>query len=444
MRDLKLLAVDDDPLILAALRTAVPPSWKLISHDSHADLPPGPFHAALVDMHLTKHLGRAEGLEVVRQLRAEDPHLEIIAMSGDLDHELMEKGLKSGAFRFLAKPLQAEELKLTLDKVEELLLLRGALQRSNRTVPHWLGTSGPAMEVHRQIANLKGERGTILIEGESGTGKEVVAQLLHAQRSDTPFVAVNMAGMPENLFESELFGHVRGAFTGADQNKMGLAEAAHGGDLFLDEIEAMPLGLQAKLLRFLETGEVRRVGAKESVTVQARVIVATNENLADLAKAGKFREDLLWRVSGKRIKLPRLSERREDIPLLCETFLAEDSVRKKELSAEALEALQAHSWPGNVRELRRVCEQLILQAPLPVIRGRDVTALLSPQLATEIGATVDYSLGLPELVNRYEAQIIMRCLEQFKDIDESARVLRISRSSLYKKIKDHGINWRDS
>lgn len=444
MRDLRLLAVDDDDLLLAALRTSLPPNWRLVTHSGAGPLPSGPFHAALIDMHLSGRLDRAEGLEIIRRLRSDDPHLEVIAISGDLDHDLMEKGLKSGASRFLAKPLHAGEVKLTLDKIEEWLLLRGALQRSGRHAQSWLGTSPAAVEVQRQIAALKGERGPILIEGESGTGKEVVSQLLHAQAADTPFVAVNMAGLPENLFESELFGHVRGAFTGADQNKMGLAEAAHGGDLFLDEIEAMPLGLQAKLLRFLETGEVRRVGAKEAVKVQCRVIIATNQNLTEMVRAGKFREDLLWRISGKRVKLPPLRDRKEDIPLLCRAFLAEDTVRKKELSVDALAALTAHSWPGNVRELRRVCEQLLLHSPLPVIRRQDVTALLNAPIATTSVENIDYSQGLPELVNRYEAQIITRCLEQFKDIDETARVLMISRSSLYKKIKDHGITWRDS
>jgi DNA-binding NtrC family response regulator len=443
MRDLRLLAVDDDELLLASLRTSLPEHWRLVDYSGEGPLPPGPFHAALVDMHLTKRLDRAEGLEVIHRLRQEDPHLEVIAMSGDLDHALMDKGLKQGASRFLAKPLHAGELKLTLDKIEEWLLLKGALTRSNQNAKLWLGSSPAAREVQRQIALLKGERGPILIEGESGTGKELAARLLHAQNSDAPFVAVNMAGLPENLFESEIFGHVRGAFTGADQNKMGLAEAAHGGDLFLDEVEAMPLTLQAKLLRFLETGEVRRVGAKDSVTVHCRVIAATNRKLANLVKEGKFREDLMWRLSGKRIGLPPLRERREDLGELCAAFFNEDPVRRKQLTDDSLAALMSHSWPGNVRELRRVCEQLSAVAPLPIIRRQDVTALLEPTLTPADGVNIDYSQGLPELVNRYEAVVITRCLEQYRDIDEVARVLQISRSSLYKKIKDHNINWRD-
>jgi DNA-binding NtrC family response regulator len=398
----------------------------------------------MVDMHLSRRLDRAEGLEVIRHLRADDPHLEVIAISGDLDHDLMERGLKSGASRFLAKPLHAGEVKITLDKIEDWLLLKGALTRASHTSRLWLGSSPPAREVQRQIADLKGERGPLLVEGESGTGKELVARLLHAQNEDAPFVAVNMASLPENLFESELFGHVRGAFTGAEQNKMGLAEAAHGGDLFLDEIEAMPLVLQAKLLRFLETGEVRRVGAKESVQVQCRVIVATNQPLSQLVQTGKFRDDLLWRISGKRVHLPPLRERREDIGELCTAFFNEDSIRRKQLTDDGLAALMSHTWPGNVRELKRVCEQLIAIAPLPIIRRQDVLALLQPTAMPANGESLDYSQGLPDLVNRFEAQVITRCLDQYQDIDETSRVLKISRSSLYKKIKDHNINWRDS
>ncbi|MGE0762235.1 MAG: sigma-54-dependent transcriptional regulator [Bdellovibrionales bacterium] len=444
MRDLTLFVVDDDDLLLAAMRPALPPSWRLVAHDRPQGLPDGPFHAALIDMHLTGNLQRAEGLEVIKTLRQQDPHLDIIAMSGNLDRDLMEKGLKAGASRFLAKPLHPEELNLMLAKIEEWWLLQGALSRKTKPVRSWLGNSAAARDVQKQIAALKGERGPILLEGESGTGKEVVTELLHHQREGTPLVPVNVAGIPDNLFESELFGHVRGAFTGADQNKMGLAEAAHGGDLFLDEVEALPLHLQAKLLRFLETGEVRRVGGKDAIQVQCRVIAATNRSLQQMVNEGKFREDLLWRLSGKKINLPPLRERREDIRLLAETFLKEEQVRRKTLADDGAEALSEYSWPGNVRELRRVCEQLSLQSPLPMIRRQDVLSILQPTAQLENQKPVDFALGLPNLVNQFEAQVISSCLERYQDIDEVARLLQVSRSNLYKKIKDHNIQWRDT
>lgn len=443
MRDLTLLVVDDDDLLVAALRPTLPKSWRLIAMDGLGPLPDEPIHAALIDMHLTGRTDRAEGLEMVKTLRQRDPHLSVIAMSGNLDRDLMEKGLKAGADRFLSKPL-GEELNLLLEKIEEWWLLRGALQRGTRLAEPWIGQSPMAHQIQRQIAELKGEKGPILIEGESGTGKEVVARLLHGQNDSAPFVAANMAGIPENLFESELFGHVRGAFTGADQNKMGLAEAASGGELFLDEIEAMPLTQQAKLLRFLELGEVRRVGAKDPIQVRCRVIVATNQSLSQLVRDGKFREDLLWRLSGRKLTLPPLRQRPEDIGLLAREFLSRDPLRKKELAEDGLQALQDHTWPGNVRELKRICEQLTFQAPLPLIRKVDVAALIQPTMSGDPSENIDFSLGLTELSARYEARVIAKCLERVKDIDEVARILDASRSNLYKKIKDYNINWRES
>lgn len=442
MKDLVLLVVDDDELVIQSVKMALPDQWRMMASQQPNELPERGYHAALVDIHLTGQLGRTEGVEVIRRLSAKNSHLEIIAMSGNLDRQIMEQCLKAGASRFLAKPLSLEELTLTLDKIEALFLLQGAAGRGLGTGARWIGSSTQSQAVQRQIAQLRNENGPILIEGESGTGKEVSAQLIHSQTSLAPFVVINVASVPENLFESEFFGHVKGAFTGADQNKMGLAEAAHGGDLFLDEIEALSPALQAKLLRFLETGEVRRVGGKETIMVQTRVIAATNRNLNQLVSEGKFREDLLWRLSGKKIQLPPLRERTEDIPELVQFFFAQDKYRKKEIGPDALQVLGEYHWPGNVRELKRVCEQLILTAPLPVLRREDVLRVIRPPAQGISTASYDINRGLSELVNEFEAQIIQKALNQHNDIDEVARLLKISRSSLYKKIKDHGIQWR--
>ncbi len=443
MKELVLLVVDDDSLVIQSVKMALPDQWRMMATQNPAELPERGFHAALVDIHLSGQLGRTEGIEVIRRLNQRHAHLEIIAMSGNLDRHLMEQCLKAGASRFLAKPLSLEELNLTLDKIEALFLLQGAKSRSSRTDVRWVGSSAASQNVQRQIAQLRNEAGPILIEGESGTGKEVTAQLIHAQQvGDRPFVAINVASVPENLFESEFFGHVKGAFTGADQNKMGLAEAAQGGDLFLDEIEALTLPLQAKLLRFLETGEIRRVGAKDTLQVQTRVIAATNRNLNQMVSEGKFREDLLWRLSGKKIVLPPLRERTEDIAELTRYFLSLDKYRKKEIADDALQVLKEYHWPGNVRELKRVCEQLILTAPLPVLRREDVLQVIRPPAVALNSASVDLNRGLSELVNDFEAKVIHQALQQQNDIDEVAKLLKISRSSLYKKIKDHGIQWR--
>jgi DNA-binding NtrC family response regulator len=437
---LSLLLVDDDELIAASIRMALPQGWRMTHASTSAEVPKSSFVGALVDMHLTGNMAKAEGLDVIARLRAQDPHLEIVAISGNLDRQLMEGCLKAGASRFLAKPLSPEELQLTLEKIEALYLLRNAASRG-RAKP-WIGSSEVSRRVQRELANLKGEAGPILIEGESGTGKEVAAALIYSQEPATrPFVTVNLAAIPETVFESEFFGHVRGAFTGADQNKMGLAEAAHGGDLFLDEVEALPLTQQAKLLRFLENGEVRRVGAKDSVRVKVRVIAATNRNLDAMVKAGEFREDLLWRLNGRKILLPPLRDRAEDVGELANHFLQSERPRRnKELEQDAVTALQAHHWPGNVRELRRIVEQLALHAPLPVIRREDVLrALPSSARANSPTFNIDLSQGLTKLLSDYEAQLVRLALAKKNDVDEAALLLGISRSSLYKKIKDHDI-----
>jgi DNA-binding NtrC family response regulator len=438
---LKLLVVDDDDLIIQSIKMCVAEQWRVVSANAANEIRNEAFDAAFVDMHLTPNKSKAEGVNIIAQLHKADPHLEIVAMSGDLDRELMEGCLKAGAARFLAKPLTPEEITLTLEKIEALGLMRRATTRRKQNSTIWVGESEPSLQIIKQIASLKGEAGPICIEGESGTGKEVVASLLNQQEEDRPFITVNVAALPENVFESEVFGHVRGAFTGADQNKMGLAEAAHNGDLFLDEIEALPLSQQAKLLRFLESGEIRRVGAKENIKVNARVIAASNQNLSQMVKDGKFREDLLWRLNGKRIQLPPLRSRREDIPALAMFFLERERPRRnKTLSDDAKVRLSAHAWPGNVRELKRACEQLSLYSPLPIIRSEDVEKVL-PSIASQpdVAQNIDLDRGLSQLLEDYEAQLIRIALKTKTEIEDAADLLKISRSSLYKKIKDYNI-----
>src|SRR6185312_11587125 len=209
-------------LVIQSVKRALPTSWRMLATRRAEDLPTRGYHAALVDIHLTGQLGKTEGLDVIRALARKDPHLEIIAMSGNLERAVMEQCLKAGASRFLAKPLSVEELTLTLGKIEVLFLLQDASSRSLSSC--WLGSSPLSQKIRRQIAELSLEEGPILIEGESGTGKEVAAQLIHATRSAKPFIVINLASLTDSLFESEFFGHVKGAFTGAEQNKMGLAE----------------------------------------------------------------------------------------------------------------------------------------------------------------------------------------------------------------------------
>lgn len=444
----RVLIVDDDDLVPASLRLALPSNWSISSCSTlEAALALENLDgitAAFVDMHLTGDLSKAEGLVVLRHLKSLNPHLEFVAMSGDLDRKLMEQGLESGATRFLAKPIGSEEFLQTLEKIEALALLKEAA-RTRPDEPRWVGKSTSSLEALRSIAALKGERGPILIEGESGTGKEVAAWLIcrqEAAQGSRPFVQVNLGAIPESVFESEMFGHVKGAFTGADQHKIGLAEAANGGDLFLDEIEALPAANQAKLLRFLESGEIRKVGARETTKVSVRVVAATNRDLQEMVQNGEFREDLMWRVSGKRLKLPALRNRIDDIKDLATYFLSlERPRRNKTLADDAVEVLKKHRWNGNVRELKRLCEQVCLVSPLPIVRAEDVLLAL-PQGSIESSnprSDLDLSLGLVELTARFEAQVIREAVSRWNDLDIAAEKIGISRSSMYKKMKDYGI-----
>lgn len=435
-RVFNLLLVDDDSLIHQSFRLCLPSHWRSVSATKPDEIPEGrSFHAAFVDLHLTGN--KPDGLQVLEKLKTTNPGAELIAMSGEVRRELMEAALRAGAERFLAKPLHSEELLLLLQKIEALWdLKQGSSRRPSGT--RWIGGGTASRQVLGRIAALKGETSPVLIEGESGSGKEVAARLLYEQEdSERPFVPVNIAALPENLFESEIFGHVKGAFTGADRDKVGLAEAADGGDLFLDEIEALPLAQQVKLLRFLESGEIRRVGAREAVRVNCRVIAASNRPLEKMVKEGQFREDLYFRLAAHRIELPPLRERLEDLnELVLAFFEAERPRRNKTVTEDGLAAMKGYSWPGNVRELKRVCQQLSLTSPLPLIRDADVKAILTGAGLGDPSAPVDLSLGLSRLVEDFERDVIRRALAATDDVEEAAGLLKVSRSNLYKKIKD--------
>lgn len=437
---LNLLIVEDDQILASSLKLMAPDVFKVHQVQKSSLVPDHIFfHAALVDMHLEVKPGEvADGPIVIQKLSSQNPQTEIVAMSGHLDRDLMERAINSGAGRFLAKPLLAEEVQAVLGKIEAVWNLRLFSSGKKGSSIQLLGTSTATENLRKKIAELKQERKSILIEGETGTGKEVVAQLLNQQEGARPFVSVNCSALTESLFESEFFGHVKGAFTGADSNKIGLAEAAHGGDLFLDEIEALPLSQQAKLLRFLESGEVRRVGAKESLQVQVRIIAASNIPLKTLIAEKKFREDLYFRLSSHLIQIPPLRERLDDIADLAKSFIElERPRRNKEFESATLEQLQKYPWPGNVRELKRVCEQLCLTSPLPILRKEDVDKLLFYS-SSNVASLKTYN-SLEEFMNFQEKAFIEDCLKQTKNMDQACERLKVSKSNLYKKIKDLGI-----
>lgn len=443
-QQLNLLIVEDDPSLSASLKLLASDFFKVYVAQKPSLIPDHIFfHAALVDMHLeVVPPEAADGIGVIQKLVKKNPQIEVVAMSGNLNRALMEKAIHAGAQRFLAKPLSAEELNSVLEKIEAYWNLRFAGQTQNKQKNQLVGLSNTAENLRKQIASLKSEIAPVLIEGETGVGKDIVAQILNHQEANRPFVTVNCSALTENLFESEFFGHVKGSFTGADSNKIGFAEAAHGGDLFLDEIEALPLSQQAKLLRFLESGEIRKVGAKEAQHVQVRIIAASNIPLKQLIAEKKFREDLYFRLSAHRIEIPPLRDRTEDIPAIAQHFIdAEKPKRNKSFEDSALESFKKYNWPGNIRELKRVCEQLVLVSPLPVIREADVQKLLYTGAQADSSTYLSLEQTLEDFLKKQEKKFIEFCLTQTKDIDKSCDILKISKSSLYKKIKDLGINY---
>jgi len=441
---LNLLIVEDDQILATSLKMMAPDGFKVYLVQKPELIPDHVFfHGALVDMHLTvQSHSEPDGPIVIQKLIKKNPQTEIVAMSGILDRALMEKAIKAGAQRFLAKPLLAEEVIAVLEKIEAYWNLRQFTYEKFSTKNHLVGKSHETDLLRKKIAQLKMERTAILIEGETGTGKEVVAQLIAGQDGQKPFVSVNCSAVTDTLFESEFFGHVKGAFTGADTNKIGYCEAAHGGNLFLDEIEALPLNQQAKLLRFIESGEFKKVGGKENQFSQTRIIAASNIPLKTLIADKKFREDLYFRLSANLIEIAPLRNRQDDIFELANYFIdLEKPRRNKELDPEAIEVLASYSWPGNVRELKRICEQLVLTSPLPIIRSDDVRNLIFRPNTTASVEEFDHTQSLEYFLNTKEKQFIENSLQKTKDIEKSAELLKISKSNLYKKIKDLGIQY---
>lgn len=324
-----------------------------------------------------------DGLKLLRRLRDSHPHLPVVVVTARSDLQSAVSAYQGGAFEYLPKPFDVDELALVVTRALQGNATPGIRPRPAIEDPDQLIGAGPAMQsVFRAIGRLAGTNFTVLITGESGTGKELVARALHrhSPRSHQPFIALNTAAIPAELLESELFGHERGAFTGANALRVGRFEQAHGGTLFLDEIGDMPPPLQTRLLRVLAEGEFYRVGGRQSVRVDVRVISATHQQLEKHVQLGHFREDLFHRLNVVQIHIPPLRERREDFQLLLEHLMAsaaqELELPSKRLTADAMAVLRERDWPGNVRELRNVCRRLMLMAPGRIVHRSDLAELL--------------------------------------------------------------------
>jgi two-component system, NtrC family, nitrogen regulation response regulator NtrX len=447
-----ILVIDDDPNTLASLARA----FRLAGHEAVV------CDSATRALELAKSqrfdlilsdvvMPGKDGIALLEELKKTGVASPVVMMSGQASIEMAVRATKLGAVDFLEKPISTDKLLLTVENA--LRITR--LEEENRELKRRLGRhetvwTSPAMrEVMSQVDRVAPTETRVCIRGETGTGKELIARTLHQKspRRGAAFVSLNCAAVPAELIESELFGHEKGSFTGAAGRHIGKFEQAHRGTLFLDEIGDMPLPMQAKLLRVLEEGEIERVGGDKPLPVDVRVIVATHRNLEEQVRQGTFREDLYHRIYVFPLILPRLRERREDIPVLAEHFAQQladqNNWKPKRFSGQAMEALSAYAWPGNVRELRNVIERILLLSDGDAVEEDAVMrALPQAALAGSNGASGPLDAGT--LTNRVEAfereTLVAELKRNHNHMTNTAKALGLERSHLYKKCQQLGID----
>jgi DNA-binding NtrC family response regulator len=447
----RVLAADDQQHILEAIQLLLRPQGYEVDAASspvlvREALATGSYDAVLIDLNYTRDTTSGqEGLDLLSEIVSADSSLPVIVMTAWGNVALAVEAMRRGARDFIPKPWENErllsilgtqvELHRTLQKAERLAAENKLLRAQGR--PEFIATAASMQVVLEAIARIGPSDANVLVTGEHGSGKEVVAQTLHAlsPRSSRPLVAVNAGALPDGIFESELFGHVKGAFTDARTDRIGRFELADGGTIFLDEIGNVPLHQQAKLLRVLESGEIERLGSSRTRKVDVRVISATNTDLRAGCASGQFREDLLFRLNTVEIHMPPLRERREDIPALAVHFLTRYATRYRRpvhgFDALALQQLMQHSWPGNVRELEHTLERALLMCRTHEIQ------------ACDLGLNLQRSANqnLEELsLESVEAILIRKALQRFQgNVSQAAEALGLSRGALYRRMEKYGL-----
>ena len=450
-----ILVVDDDPDVLVAARLLLKQEGYRVRTESDPRAIPEVLEkeapaVVLLDMNFNQEAtsGR-EGFFWLRQIREQDPAAVVLLMTAYGDVEMAVRAIKEGAVDFALKPWQNEKLLATVSAAVELHRsrreagrLRSRQQRLSadldRPFAEIIGEAPVLQEVFRTVAKVAVTDANVLILGENGSGKELVAREIHrrSQRAGEVFITVDMGSLSETLFESELFGHVKGAFTDARSDRAGRFEIASGGTLFLDEIGNLPVSLQVKLLAALENRRIVRVGANHPVPVDVRLICATNRPVDEMAASGSFRQDLLYRINTVEIRLPPLRERPEDIPLLARHFLDRYRAKYRKtlngLTAEALARLRAYSWPGNVRELQHAVERAVIMS-----EGERLTAADFPLTSPPPGESLAFdSYNLEEV----EREVIARVLRRHQgNVSRAARELGLTRTALYRRMDKHGL-----
>ena len=436
--DLTVLIVEDDPHVLLGCQQALAlediRSEGVSSAEQALALVGDNFPGIVIS---DIRLPGMDGLELLKHLKARDRTLPVVLITGHGDISMAVGAMRDGAYDFMEKPFSPERLvdiaRRALEQrglAREVWSLRRQLAERDSLEGRIIGRSPAMQQLRELIANVADTSANVLIEGETGTGKELVARCLHdfSRRQPRQFVALNCGGLPENLFESEIFGHEANAFTGAGKRRIGKIEHADGGTLFLDEVESMPLNLQIKLLRVLQERSLERLGSNQSIDVDCRVIAATKSDLDQLSKVSQFRSDLYYRLNVVTLELPPLRERREDILQLFEYFLQQSSLRfdrtAPELDNQTLSNLMSHDWPGNVRELRNVAERFALG--LPAFK--------------KSGSNVAQGLGFSEAVEAFERNLLSDALQRSGgNLTQASQELGMAKTTLFDKVKKYGL-----
>lgn len=444
----RIIIIDDDPVGLETLAEGLEEEgYKVFSAPGAEEGLKILTEKAGIDVVLTDlKMPGLDGVEVLRRVKSFDEGIPVVLMTAYASVETAIESMRLGAYDYVMKPLDLRRVAVVLAKA----VANRALTKENTDLRRRLnekfgfekiiGSSQAIMEVFQLVRQVADTRTVVLIEGESGTGKELIAQALHnnSSRRAGPFICVNCAAITETLLESELFGHERGAFTGATQQKKGRFELADGGTLFLDEVSAMPMSMQSKLLRVLQEYTFERVGGTKTLKVEVRIVAATNSSLEELVAAGQFREDLFYRLNVVPIKLPALRERRDDIPLLVchfiELFSEQNKKPLKTISPQAMDLICRYDWPGNVRELQNVIENMIITSQGEELGLKDLPDRVRPKLPEARGFPV--GITMKEL----EEQAIRKTLEQVGgNRKKAAEVLGIGLRTLHRKLREYGM-----
>ena len=455
----KILVVDDDTVARELLAEALKKEGYDVEAYRSGEEAIARGREGRVDLVLTDiRMGAVDGLTVLREFKrmSHDTAIVVLTAFGSLEGAI--EAIKQGAYDYLAKPFKKEEIKLVVQRsLDHCRLLRENIKfrEELKSKDEWsplVGSSPAMLEVYKLVARVSESKSTVLLQGESGTGKELIARAVHSNgpRRDRPFVPVNCGALPDTLLESEMFGYEKGAFTGAVGTKTGLFESANGGTLFLDEIGELGQALQVKLLRVMQDQEVRRVGGTSSIKVDVRIIAATNRDLEQLVKEGKFRDDLYYRLNVVRITLPSLKERQDDIPMLAHHFLQKWSAGAtravRGFHPDTIEHLKQYRWPGNVRELENAIERAISLSHGPLLTPEDLPAAIRqaerhPELkANSMESGDDVYLTLEEVEKRH----LVRVLKETKGNKvKAAKILGIDRRTLYRMAERFGLDLGD-